>query len=168
MVKGNAYVVAEFVLINRNGRYTNQETVTGYSKISDMNTESQREILFENALNHARSKFLKMNNKDSTDDTDFSIVDSGFKVEYIRKKDNYRELHPSKRKLSTKKQYEIGKMLLEKVDVRRDDKDKQQTREEYNKMFKKETPKKKITEKRLDKMSKKELKAYILKQQENY
>lgn len=141
MTRGYAYVVGEFVLVNKRGVISNQRTVSGYSRIGPLNTQIQREMAYENAVKHARSKYLYALHKPSDEDVDWAIVDSGFNVEYIEKGE--RKFRKSDRIVKARERQKVNTRILEYYDRKREDEDKTIKRSDVNKMYAKEPKKKK-------------------------
>jgi hypothetical protein len=134
MTNGYCWVVGEFAIIDRRGKVTQQQTVSGYSRIEPINSENQREYLYENAVNHARSKYLYGLHKDSSTDTDFAIVDSGFKI-VIETKTGFRKPKDSTRTISKKAKRRAEERVLLKADEKREDKSKMTTKKQEEKMY---------------------------------
>jgi len=134
MTNGFAWVIGEFALTNSKGNVIRQRTVTGYSTIESMNTNTQRELLYENAVNHARSKFLYDAHKNSDTETNWYITDYGFKRvskidgQYVKPKD-------SKRKLTKKQRNRAEDRVNIKTIEKREDKTKMVKEKDKNKMY---------------------------------
>lgn len=118
-MRGFAFVICEFALIGRRGQIHDQRTVSGYSKITSLNSESQREMAYENAVQHARSKYLYNLHKPSDEDVDFAVVEYGFKTEYHKNKQ--RRFSDSEKRITSKKRGQINIKVLEKADKKRND-----------------------------------------------
>jgi hypothetical protein len=135
MTEGFAWVVCEFAIITHKGVVTQQKTAEGYSKIHSINTESQREYLYESAINHARSKYLYSINKPSPTDCDFAVVNSGFK-RVTKTKEGFNRPLPTRRRISLKAKHRAEQRVLIKADEIREDKNKMVTQKEKQKMYK--------------------------------
>lgn len=130
MTYGNAYVVAEFVLIDRRGKISQQKSVTGYSHIGAVNTESQKEVLYENALNHARSKYLASVHKPTDTETDFAVVNSGFKT-YTLDNGEYTRPKLSKMNLRAKDRHKVEERFIINTENKIRELDKMQTKNKW-------------------------------------
>lgn len=135
MTNGYAWIVGEFALIGKRERILIQQTVSGYSKIEPMNSDIQKEILYEHAVNHARSKFLYDNHKPSDENVDFAIIEYGFKKTY-KGKDGFNITKSTKLKLKKSARNRAEQRVLIQADEKREDKSKMVTERDKQKMYK--------------------------------
>ena len=137
-MKGFCYVTGEFALVNKSGKIIQQMQVSGYSKIDNINTDAQREYLYETAVQHARSKFLHNINKPSDADVDWAIIDYGFK-RIKETPEGFNRPYETDKTISKKNRNKAEERVFINVENKRNDKNMETTRTEQKKMYKKES-----------------------------
>jgi hypothetical protein len=137
MNRGSAYVKVRVWLVNRDGSINKRSSdiAYGHSAVTDMNTNSQREIAFQKAKNQALKQYRNEHKLNSDSEINYHLISSGIisvgmyrgKKKRVLKSNH---ISPSRKRELHKESY-LGKDKVEKLsDVKR--MEKQQTREEYS------------------------------------
>lgn len=74
MARGYVSALCEFYTYSKSGARTNKQKVYGFSHVDDINTETQREFLLQNAIQHGASKYLYANKMRSGDEYNYVFL----------------------------------------------------------------------------------------------
>lgn len=160
-MKGFVSVIIYCYLTNKNNVVSNKQKVYGFSKIQQLNTVSQKENAYQNALNHAGSKYIYENKYKSDIEYHYYVVSSKYNPVHLSKGNYYRDkviktdIKPQRKRELHKQQVIYKNTLLEKRKLKVES-ERMTTKRQIDKDL--GVKNKKVN---LNKMTKKELIAYI-------
>lgn len=134
-MRGSAWVKALVWIVNRNGtRRKNSESVEyGHSEVGEMNTNSQREDGYRRALNQLIKHYRNTHHIDSDTEVNYSHINSGITFTGEMRGKKVKKVY--KNRISPARKRAIHRTAL----LSRDG--SQESRAEYNRMFREEDKK---------------------------
>lgn len=121
-MRGSVWVKVRVWIVNRDGslRKSSGEQLYSYSAVDTINTEYQRQMLYEKALNKALATYRNNHGLESDEEVNYHLLNSGVQrtSEKVRPDGTHKQLEFVRLKLSTKRKRESHKIVNTGGDIK--------------------------------------------------